>query len=500
MRINDCITIDKVGGSGGKQMRYLLLLLSGSLLALAGCGGYQATTTSAPSQASISGVKGNVHGGQQPIAYASLQIYQAGTMGTYGTGAIPLIPTANAACTAGQSPTCYYAGGVKGCVASASQTCYTGVVSDAKGSFNVTGDYSCTLGTDLYITATGGNPGAGINKSSVLLTGFGLCDNVANVPFLEINEVSTVGTVWALAQFMSDGYVASTQTGSINIGAPPTNIAGLKQAFADVNTLINYQTGLSPGPATGSGAIVPPGTTVPSQEIYAIADALAACVNTTGGGACTTLFGYTTNTVENANAVQPTDTVGAALNIATNPALNANNILQLGTADAPFPTTFTSANDLTLDVTYTGDGINAPSALAVDATGNVWIANSAGNSVTELAHNGSAVGNSPFTAGKIDAPAAIAIDTTGNVWIANSNSTLTELSSAGTNVGTSPLSGGGLSSPSSIVFDGLGNLWIANKGDSSISEFNSSGVALSPPSGYTPSGVVNPIGIGANPQ
>jgi hypothetical protein len=478
-----------------KLMRFRWLMVPGALIGLTGCGAFQATTPGAPVQASVSDVKGNVHGGQQPIAYASLQIFQAGTTGTYGSGATPLIPTANAACTAGQSPTCYYAGGAKGCVASDAQTCYTGAVSDAKGNFTITGDYTCTLGTDLYMTATGGNPGAGVNKSSVLLTGFGLCDNVANVPFLEINEISTVGTVWALTQFMSDSYVASTQTGIINIGAPATNVTGLNQAFADINTLINYQTGLSPGPAPGSGSIVPPGTTVPTQEIYAIADALAACVNTTGNGACTSLFGYT-----QANNVTPTDTVGAALNIATNPTMNATKILQLGTANPPFPTTFTTANDLTLAVTYTGDGLNAPSALAVDANGNVWIANSAGNSVTQLAHNGSAAASSPFTAGQIDTPSAIAIDTSGDIWIANANSTLTELSGTGTNVGTSPFSGGGLSSPSSIAFDGLGNLWIANKGNSSISEFSSSGAPLSPSTGYTPSGVANPIAIGANPN
>jgi hypothetical protein len=476
-------------------MRFTLLLLTGAILGLTGCGTLQTTIQGAPVQTNLSKVTGTVHGGQQPIAYASLQIYQAGTTATYGTGATPLIPVANASCSASQSPSCYYAGGARGCVASKTQTCYTGVVSDAQGNFTVTGDYTCTLGTNLYITATGGNPGAGINKSSTLITGFGLCDNVANVPYIEINEVTTVGTVWALSQFMSDTYVASSQTGSINIGAPPSNTTGLNQAFADINTLIDYQTGLTPGPAPGSGVTLPTGITVPSQEIYAIADALAACVNTTGSGACTTLFGYT-----QANNVAPTDTVGAALNIASNPGSNATSILQLGTANAPWPSTFASANDLTLAVTYTQSGINAPSALAVDATGNLWIANSAGNSVTELTHNGSPVGSSPFKAGQITSPTAIAIDTTGDVWIANGNSTLTELSSTGANIGASPFTGGGLSSPSSIAFDGLGNLWIANKANSSVSEFNSSGVALSPAAGYTPSGVVSPIAIGANPQ
>lgn len=478
-------------------MRYRLMAMAIATLALTGCAGFPtgSTTTTAPAQMSLSSIKGNVHGGQNPIEYALVQVYAAGTTGTYGTGATALIPTANANCTAGQTPTCYYVGGAKGCVASGSQTCYTGVVSDANGNFTITGDYTCTLGTELYITATGGNPGGGTNNSALLMTGMGLCDNIANVNFLQVNEITTVGTVWALAPFMSDSYSASTQTGSINIGAPSTNVTGLNQAFADINTLINYQTGYTPGPAPGSGAVVPTGATVPSQEIFGIADALAACVNTAGNGACTTLFGYTTQ-----NSVAPTDTAGAALNIANNPAVNATNILQLKNAQSPWATTFLAANDLTLAVTYTGNGINAPSSMAVDASGNLWIANSAGNSVTELAHSGANVGNSPFTAGSINAPTALAVDTTGNVWIANGNSTLSELSSSGTNVGNSPFSGGGLSGPTSIAFDGLGNVWLSNYSNNSVSEFSSTGTAVSSSSGYNATGITGPIGIAINPR
>jgi len=454
-------------------------------LALTGCAGFDAASkTVAPTKASLSGIKGLVHGGQNPISYASLQVYQAGTTG-YGTGATPLIPSGS-----------YFAGGASGCVPSQTQTCYSGVVTDGGGNFNITGDYSCTLGKELYITATGGNPGAGTNNASVLMAGIGLCDNLANVQDLLINEVTTVGTVWALAPFMNDSYSASTQTGYVNIGTSSTNTTGLQQAFADINTLVNYVTGSSPGPAPGSQATVPAGTTVPSQEIYALADVLAACVNTTGSGSCTSLFGYTT-----VNSVAPTDTVGAALNMATNPSAsgNATNILQLGAAQAPFATSFTAANDLTLAVTYTGSGINTPSALAVDGSGNIWIANAGGNSVTELAHNGTPVGNSPFTAGSISAPTALAIDTSGDVWIANGNSTLTELSSAGANMNSSPFSGGGLNGPVSIAFDGLGNAWIANYTGNSVSEFSSTGTAISPATtGYTATGLSNPIGVAVN--
>jgi len=481
-------------------MKIRLLALSTFVLALTGCAGIQTASKSAPTQFSLGAIKGNVHGGQNPVGYSAVQVYAAGTTGTYGTAATALIPTANAACTSTQSPECYYLGGAPNCVASGSQTCYTGVISDAGGNFTLNGDYSCTSNQELYITATGGNPGSGTNNSLTLMTAIGLCSNLANVPFVQLNEVTTVGTVWALAPFMSDSYNATTQTGYVNIGAPSTNVAGLQQAFMDVNTLINYQDGYTPGPAPGSGATVPTGAVVPVQEIFAIADALAACVNTSGGGACTGttgLFTYTT-----VNSVAPTDIVGAALNIANNPGVNASAILSLRSPSAPWASTFTTANDLTLAVTYTGAGsINSPSALAVDASGNVWIANSGGSgSVTELAHNGAPVGSSPFTAGSINIPTAIAVDTSGDIWVANGNSTLTELSSTGTNMNGGPFSGGGLSGPTSISFDGLGNVWLANYSNSSVSEFSSTGSAISGTSGYTATGLSSPIGVAINPH
>lgn len=452
-----------------------------AVIALTGCGG-AGTSTGAPAKTGLSSLQGSVHGGQNPIAYSSLQVYQAGTSGTYGTGAKALIPAGS-----------YFAGGMPGCVASPTQQCYANVVSDANGHFDITGDYTCTSGTNLYITATGGNPGSGINNSLTLVAGFGLCDNLANVTFIVLNEITTIGTVWALAPFMTDTYNAATQTSTINIGGPSTNVTGLNQAFADINTLINYQTGYAPGPAPGSGATLPAGANVPVKEIFALADSLAACVNTNGGSICNTLFGYTT-----VNGVAPTDTVGAALNIANYPGVNASQILQLGFPQSPWPTTFLTANDLTLAVTYTGDGINAPSALAVDATGNVWIANAGGNSVAELAHNGTPVGASPFTSGLINAPSAIAIDTAGDVWVANGNSTLTELNNSGANVNNSPFSGGGLSRPSSISFDAQGNIWLANYLNNSLSEFSATGTAISPSTGFTATALTSPVAVAIN--
>jgi hypothetical protein len=429
------------------------LTLAAVSLMLAGCGGFQAASTAtatATAGSAVTGMKGKLHGGQQPIVNAAIQVYQAGTTG-YGAGAIAL---AGASTTTGSD-----------------------------GSFSL-GAFSCTSGSQLYLTATAGNPGAGTNNSSLLMVGLGLCDTVSSLPFLQVNEVTTV---WALSPFMSDTINGTPGTNVIGIGAPATNQAGLAQAFADINTLVDIGAGTAPG-TTASGV------TVPSSEVYALANSIAACVNTTGGGPCTSLFGYTT-----ANSVTPTDTSGAAMNIARNPGTNVSNLLALGGSTPPFPTTFTAANDLTLAVTYTGGGINAPAGMAVDANGNVWIANSGTSTVTELSHTGTPAAGTPYSAGGINAPSAIAIDGSGDAWIANyGNATITELSAAGANVGSSPFSGGGLNEPNSLAFDGLGNLWVSNYGNSSASEFSSTGTALSPVGGYTSTGVSAPIGIAAN--
>jgi hypothetical protein len=368
------------------------------------------------------------------------------------------------------------------------------VVTDANGTFDITGLYSCTSGTQVYLTATGGNTGSSTNNASMIMAGVGLCDDVPSIPYIVINEVTTVGTVWALSAFMSDSYNAGTQSGYVNIGAPSTNQTGLVEAFAAINTLVSYAGGSAPGPAaTVSGA------TVPSAEIYAIANSLAACVNSNGTGVCQTLFGYTT-----VNGTAPTDVVGAALNMASHPAQNASDILSLASAQAPFPSTFSSGtvNDLTLAVTYTGGGLSSPSGVAVDASGNVWVANAGNNSVSEFANSGVAMsGTTGYTAGSMSSPSAIAIDTGGHAWITNAGSaTLTELSAAGANMAGSPFSGGGLSGPASVSFDGAGDIWVANYGNSSVSEFSSTGTAISGSSGYTATGLTSPIGVGINPR
>jgi len=428
------------------------------VLVLAGCAIAPSTATTAPQ---ASAMKGRALGGQLPVAFGTVQLYATGTSG-YGSASTALITPSSAAANSASYP----------------------VQTDANGNFNITGDYACPTpsSTPVYLVITGGNPGNGggvVNNNLAIMAALGPCSGLGSIGFVNVSEVSTVASVWALAPFMS---------AIDHIGTTSTNATGMTLAMAAVNELYNINSGTVGGPT------LPTGATLPVDEINGLADILATCVNSTGGVAtdtstnCGELFHYATP-----GATAPTDTVTAAMNIAQNPSLNAGPLWSLigGIGSPVFPTAVPQPAAWTIAINYTGGTMSTPSGIANDASGNIWVANSGNNSVTKLTNAGA---GQNFTAGSMNAPSSIALDSSGNAWITNSgNNTLTKLNSTGS-TGTI-FSGNGLSSPKSISFDGLGNIWVANSG--SVSLFTSAGAAIG---NYTVSSVTVPVGIAANPQ
>ena len=329
-----------------------------------------------------------VHGGQQGVSGATIQLYAAGATG-YGSAATALLTKT--------------------------------VTTDAAGSFTITGDYTCpTASTQVYIVATGGNPGLspGTNNTALaMMAALGPCGNLTSSTFIFIDEVTTVASVYGLAPFMSAG-------GGTKLGTSSTNAQGLANAFATVNNLVNTAKGTAPGPN------LPTGATAPTTELNTLADILAPCVNSSGvSGACSTLFTDATPSGGSAS----TNTIDAMLDIAQNPAQNLSALFGLVTGTAPFqPTLGAAPNDWTVDIKYTGGGLNAPKSIAVDSSGNVWLAN-VNNSLSELSSSGSAIsGSSGYTGNGLNVPWGIAIDPSGNVWTADSNtSALSKFSSSG---------------------------------------------------------------------
>jgi hypothetical protein len=448
------------------------VLLSAASLVLAGCSGFTATVPVTVPGVALHGV---LHGGQQPIANATMQLYAAGSTGygsayPYPNGATSLLGT-------------------------------NVVTTDANGGFTITGDYTCpTAATEVYLVGTGGNPGPGqpVNSSIALMAALGPCGNLSASTNLVINEITTVASVWALSPFM---------TGIANIGTSATNAQGLTNAFATVNKLVNIGTGAVSGPA------LPVGATVPVAKINTLADLLAACINSDGstgsGTGCGNLFTAATvcNALTNGCSAAPTDTITAAMNMAQNPNANttvANNV----NAQSPFqPTLMSAPNDFSLEIIYSGGGLSTPKGIATDASGNVWVANSGGGSVTKFDALGISTndasgflsGANGYAMGSASAPAAIAIDTNGNAWVANTgNSTVSEIS--GTSGTVTPFSGGGLSSPVSVAIDAGNNVWVANSGGSgSVTEITPGGTTPVY-ANYTGAGIAAPTAIAINPK
>ena len=427
-------------------------------LVLSGC---SLSPSAGPNAVAGPALHGNVHGGQQPVNGARIRLYAVGATG-YGVGAT-------------------YATGTDLLGSNV-------VTTDALGNFNVTGDYTCpTSTTPVYLVATGGQPTTGVtNNNLAMMIALGPCTAASSFNGIQINELSTIGSVWPLSGFM---------TNMSSVGTSATNSTGLANAFAGVNKLISVTAGTSPGPA------LPAGASVLSPVLNSLADIMQSCINSAGGvagdgSACGNYFAAATPP----GGTAPTDTIMAALNIAQNPGNNVSTLFLQSSPQGAFQPTLGSApNAWTIAINYVGGGLSSPSGIATDASGNVWLSNKGNNSVTQLSNTGAAVsGAGGFTAGAVSAPTAVAVDQTGKVWVTNGNNTVTQLSSNGS-TGTA-FGGGGLNVPTSISIDGSGNVWVANAGNNSATELSPTGTAISPAGGYAGGGASAPIGIAVSPR
>jgi streptogramin lyase len=195
------------------------------------------------------------------------------------------------------------------------------------------------------------------------------------------------------------------------------------------------------------------------------------------------------------NGVAPTNTVAAALSMAQHPATNVSALFALQTPNPPFLPSLSSApNDLTIAINYTGGGLDVPAAIATDQAGNVWVANSGGDTVTWLDN----LGNSKLgTTGTIlgGVPAGLAIDLSGNAWVTASNNEVYELGSNSGSVVGLPLTG--FDGPTAIAIDPADEIWVVNSGDNTVSAVNTSGTALAG-SPFSGAGISVPAAIAIN--
>jgi hypothetical protein len=419
-------------------------------------------------------IQGVMHGGQNPIYGGTVQLYQVGTTG-YGSAATPL----------GSS-----------------------VTTTSNGSFTFNNlstspeSYCSSSSSLVYIVATGGvsttsqSPSTYNNPQIALMDALGACGNLSSTTNIVINELTTVAAVAALGPFMS-GYA--------KVGSPSSNVAGLTQAFATAAGLVNTSTGAAPGTFSGtfpSAEVV----TVPVEQMNALANSLAACVNisaVSSGAAATAGDGTACGTLLSAatppgSSTSPTDVVGAALNILQNPTNNVSTVFNQGSTGAPFQPTLSSApSDWSIPVTFTSatsGWIDNPWHLALDGSGDVWVANYGCSCVTETTSTGawlstttgsggyrptSTGGSSSATISPVLSQATgVAIDLNGNAWVTYySGKQTVEFSNSGSFLRQFVETAATANTEAGVAVDESGDVWISNKANSTISVINSSTIS-----------------------
>ena len=434
-----------------------ILLCSATLLA--GCGinavDHSVTGTLA--------MHGTVHGGQQPVSGSSIQLYTVGNAGN-GSSSTAMLTSA--------------------------------VTTQADGSFDITSDYSCgksstgaligSTSNQVYIVARGGNPGLAQNTNNpalVMIAALGDCANLPSASFVEINEVTTVAAAWAMAPFMSTAAA---------IGASPTNNAGIQNAFRNAALLADFSTGLA--------ATLPSNLTVETDKLYALADALAPCVNSDGTTGCSKLFGAATPS----GGAQPTTTLQAALNIVKNPGQNVLAVYQAIDATAPFPTGLTGPpSDWTMSLNVTGGALADPTALALDKEGNVWVSNLNGP-LSAFNPQGQPLNDAGYGASVVQNAYALTINSDDNVWVVANNADPYNLpgglikfqgassGSPGTVVmnGSSPyFYDASIQYPYAATSDSSGNILIANYATGTATIYTDAGALLTDPNGQPSAGL-----------
>ncbi len=254
--------LSEVPGASLRIFRLLLLLpaVAADLL-LTPAAAWRFVRARPPGSATRS--RGRLHGGQQPVVGASVQLWAVGTTRN-GSGPTPLLAQP--------------------------------AVTDSGGNFSIPATYVCPSGSSLvYLTGTSGNPGlAGAvnNAALALMAALSRCGDPNGPAFVDIDEVTTVAAVTAFAPYMT----AIDHVGS----ADPLQMVA---AFHLANSLAN------PSAGSASGLALAGGLAAPIAQINTLSDLLAACVNTSGGVAgddsvCGKLF-------TNAGGPGTTDTVAA---------------------------------------------------------------------------------------------------------------------------------------------------------------------------------------------
>jgi len=393
--------------------------------------------------------------------------------GTVQSGQIPV---------AGSNVTLYSAGASRG----ASASVLGHATTDRNGAFAINYTQPLNSNAVLYLVADGFlPPPARMPRSEVrLATVLGIGQVPVNVV---LNERTTVGTAYAMAQFIQGMNIAG--------GSP-----GLQNAAATFKNLVNVRTGQI-GHVLASS---PNGTdTSTMAEFNSLSNLLAGCVEATLPLPCSALFAAT----RTPNGQLPEDTLQAAVNIAHYPGSLAATLFLLSRTRMQYWPALKSAPDAwTIAIRYDGNGheFDGPGNMAVDQDGNVWSTNNyqytrsqfrqacGGRYAIKLTPDGKDAPGAPYSGGGLyGAGFGITLDANGDAWLGNFGfqgtgprrcrgnvTTVSEFDPDGTALSPNGFSNGNINQPQGMATDQQGNVWITNCGADSVTQFPDANPAL----------------------
>ena len=312
--------------------------------------------------------------------------------------------------------------------------------------------------------------GSAAGSSLVVLTTTEPWTAAANDSFLHISSGSASGAGSATVVFTIDAFAGTgTRNGTLTI-------SGMNLAVTQVGTnwtaVYPFETlgttSLTVGSAAGSGSVeigfLPVDATTPWTA--STADSWLHVTTGSGTGGATIQFTLDANLDETVRTGTITIDSGLALTVA-----------QVGT-------NYIAASPVTTLVS----GLNGPQGVALDASGNVYIADTGNSAIEEW---------SPMTqqlttllSSGLSSPQGVAVDGSGNIYIPEWTGNKIYKWSAVTQQMTTLVSSG-LDGPSGVAVDGSGNVYISDMYNNAIKEWSAATEQVTAPV----SGLNWPLGV-----
>lgn len=322
---------------------------------------------------------GGVGGTVTKINGTTLTLSQNTTAGSVGTVTFSVPATTATFSKNSNTITVSSAAGIETGM-SMSGTGFSGTVTGVSGTTITLNQSTTAAGSGVAATTT-----VPVNNTAIVqMAALGQCPEgggtmADQVPYLVINEATTVAFAYSVSGFATSPYYVSSDAGGAT---------ALKNAFANATNMVILANGQAPTTFNGIA-----NSSNPQSKINTLANILSTCVNTSSATSsnCASLFKYATTL----SGTQATDEASAIFNIAHNQAVqilngttgatsqNATNLFNLSTGVTAFSPMVKSVTDWTMPVIYQG----AVSALATsnntyssgvfgmafDAEGNAWM-------------------------------------------------------------------------------------------------------------------------------